>query len=109
MFLMFNNIWNERVFRTVLKLPLKPLLLFLFFFFFLYAPGNVFDGLAFRMFSGLYQSSNLCYDKRSEKKKKKKKTTKIEGTENIHHLRPVIFELPFMKFWRHVNLAILIN
>ena len=108
MFLMFNNIWNERVFRTVLKLPLKPLLLFLFFFFFLYAPGNVFDGLAFRMFSGLYQSSNLCYDKRSEKKNKKK-NTKIEGTENIHHFGPVIFELPFMRFWRHVNLAILIN
>ena len=71
MFLMFNNIWNERVFRTVLKLPLKPLLLFLFFFF-LYAPGNVFDGLAFRMFSVLYQSSNQCYDKRSEKNKQKK-------------------------------------
>ena len=106
MFLMFNNIWNERVFRTVLKLPLKPLLLFLFFF--LYAPGNVFDGLAFRMFSGLYQSSNLCYNKKS-KKKKKKKNTKIEGTENIHHFGPVIFELTFMKFWRHVNLAILIN
>ena len=35
MFLMFNNKWNERVFRTVLKLPLKPLLLFLFFFFFM--------------------------------------------------------------------------
>ena len=35
MFLMFNNIWNERVFRTVLKLPLKPLLLFLSFFFFM--------------------------------------------------------------------------
>ena len=46
--------------------------LVLVFFFFLYAPGNVFDGLAFRMFSGLYQSSNLCYDKRSEKKNKKK-------------------------------------
>ena len=43
------------------------------------------------------------------KKKKKKKNTKIEGTENNHQFGPVIFELPFMKFWRHVNLAILIN
>ena len=49
--------------------------LVLVFFFFLYAPGNVFDGLAFRMFSGLYQSSNECYDKRSEKKKNKTKKT----------------------------------
>ena len=44
-----------------------------------------------------------------EVKKKTKKNTKIEGTENIHHFGPVIFELTFMKFWRHVNLAILIN
>ena len=44
-----------------------------------------------------------------EVKKKTKKNTKIEGTENIHHFGPVIFELPFMRFWRHVNSAILIN
>ena len=31
-----------------------------------------------------------------EVKKKTKKNTKIEGTENIHHFGPVIFELPFM-------------
>ena len=107
MFLMFNNIWNERVFRTVLKLPLKPLLLFLFFF--LYASSNVFAGLAFTVFSGLYQSSNQCYDKRSKKKKTKKKNKKIEGTENIRHFGPVIFELPYMKVWRPADLAILIN
>ena len=32
------------------------------------------------------------------KEVEKKKNTKIEGTENIRHFGPVIFELPFMKF-----------
>ena len=43
------------------------------------------------------------------KKKNKKKNKKIEGTENIRHFGPVIFELPYMKVWRPADLAILIN
>ena len=107
MFLMFNNIWNERVFRTVLKLPLKPLLLFLFFFFFFMPPVMYLMVWPLECFLASIRAQFYVMTK--EVKKKKKKNTKIEGTENIHHFGPVIFELPFMKFWRHVNLAILIN
>lgn len=67
---MSNNIWNERVFLTVLKLPFKPLLLFLFFFFFMPPAGNVVDGLAFECF--LVAVRAQCYDKRSKKKKTRK-------------------------------------
>ena len=42
--------------------------------------------------------------KEGKKKQTNKKNTKIEGTENIRHFGPVLFELPFMKFWRHVNI-----
>ena len=103
MFLMFNNIWNERVFRTVLKLPLKPLLLFLSFFFFMPPVMYLMVWPLECFLSSIRAQINVMT------KEVKKKNTKIEGTENIHHFGPVIFELPFMKFWRHVNLAILIN
>ena len=44
-----------------------------------------------------------------EVKKKKKKKRKKKEMKKTTSFGPVIFELTFMKFWRHVNLAILIN
>ena len=105
MFLMFNNKWNERVFRTVLKLPLALVLVFFFFFFM----PPVMYLMVWPLECFLASIRAQFYVMTKEVKKKTKKNTKIEGTENIHHFGPVIFELPFMKFWRHVNLAILIN
>ena len=64
--------------------------------------GNVVDGLAFECFLVAVRAQINVMTKEVKKKKKKK----IEGTENIRHFGPVIFELPLMKFWRHVKLAI---
>lgn len=69
---MSNNIWNERVFLTVLKLPFKPLLLFLFFFFFMPPAGNVVDGLAFECFLVAVRAQINVMTKEVKKKKTRK-------------------------------------
>ena len=75
MFLMFNNIWNERVFRTVLKLPLKPLLLFLFFFFFM-PPVMYLMVWPLECFLASIRAQINVMTKEVKKKKKNKKTRK---------------------------------
>ena len=72
MFLMFNNIWNERVFRTVLKLPLKPLLLFLFFFFFFMPPVMYLMVWPLECFLASIRAQIYVMTKEVKKKNKKK-------------------------------------
>ena len=76
---MSNNIWNERVFLTVLKLPFKPLLLFLFFFFFMPPAGNVVDGLAFECFLVAVRAQINVMTKEVKKKTRKLKELKTSA------------------------------
>ena len=76
MFLMFNNIWNERVFRTVLKLPLKPLLLFLFSFFFFMPPVMYLMVWPLECFLASIRAQMNVMTKEVKKKNKTKKTQK---------------------------------
>ena len=75
---MSSNIWNERVFLTVLKLPFKPLLLFLFFFFFMPPAGNVVDGLAFECFLVAVRAQINVMTKEVKKKKKTRKLKELK-------------------------------